>query len=207
MINILQVHIYIFISHHFVLVRFLICSPEDHYPLRLTGGNSTNNGRLEIRVGGTWGTIAEANLQNWTLTAAHVACHQLGYDKAIHVQWYGSGGSGPIHLTDVKCNGNEGAIAVCSHSQFGVINPALNHNHDIYLFCHELIGKIFLTRSRKFKGGIGSPVYYRVNSLRNYMTLKITLKISFALKNLIEETTPKMHSNFSTVSNGTLKFQ
>lgn len=44
--------------------------------IRLTGGGSINEGRLEICINNTWGTVCD---DYWTNTNADVVCRLLGY--------------------------------------------------------------------------------------------------------------------------------
>ena len=48
------------------------CSSGD---LRLVGGESESDGRVEVCVGGFWGTVCD---QNWSQREAIVACRQAG---------------------------------------------------------------------------------------------------------------------------------
>ncbi len=45
--------------------------------IRLVGGRTPLEGRVEVLLDGTWGTIC-AN-QNWNAAAATTVCRQLGY--------------------------------------------------------------------------------------------------------------------------------
>ena len=90
--------------------------------VRINGGKKF--GRVEILIGGQWGTICD---HKWDMNDATVVCRQLGFrgaDKAHGGATYGQG-SGPIHRNLVRCNGDEkslldcpyGSSRYCSHAE------------------------------------------------------------------------------------------
>ena len=48
-----------------------------HGDVRLVGGSTTNQGRVEVCVGQTWGTVCHDGFYN---SDARVVCRQLGYE-------------------------------------------------------------------------------------------------------------------------------
>jgi len=50
--------------------------------VRLHGSNQANEGRVEIKLGGVWGTIS---YKDWDIRDGHVVCRQLGYRRAVRV--------------------------------------------------------------------------------------------------------------------------
>ena len=80
--------------------------------LRLSGGQTANEGRVEIFFDGYWGTVCD---QNWDLLDAIVACHQLGYSTAA-AALTGSAfgiGSEPNWLISAHCTGYEDNLIEC----------------------------------------------------------------------------------------------
>ena len=66
----------------------MIISPETG-DLRLVDGEAPYEGRLEIYVRGSWGTIcvggSETSVKGFNLLEADAACRQLGYGRAAEV--------------------------------------------------------------------------------------------------------------------------
>ena len=59
-----------------------------HGDVRLVGGNTAFEGRVEICVGDdTWGTVCH---DSWSTTDANVVCRQLGYSDTgmYHFEYY-----------------------------------------------------------------------------------------------------------------------
>ncbi|XP_071504913.1 neurotrypsin-like [Diadema antillarum] len=87
--------------------------------LRLAGGSTPREGRLEIYHGGEWGTICDD--LSWLTKDAIVACRQLGFDGVTLA--FSASAQGlderSNHLSDVDCTGYESRIQDCSHSGWG----------------------------------------------------------------------------------------
>ena len=58
---------------HSLISTFSGCA---HGTIRLVGGTSSLEGRVELCVNGLWGTVCS---DGWTAVDANVACRQLGY--------------------------------------------------------------------------------------------------------------------------------
>ena len=93
--------------------------------LRLMGGSSYLEGRVEVFHNGRWGTVCS---DLWDDRDAAVACRQLGYHGGTAVvnspSRFGEG-TGPIHLDDVDCRGDEGWLIDCPRTGSRAIG---NHN-------------------------------------------------------------------------------
>lgn len=70
------------------------------------------------------------------MTDAHVACRQLGFGPAADIitdtDEFGQG-SGPIHLDDLGCFGDEASLVACVHRGLGENN--CNHAEDAGVRC------------------------------------------------------------------------
>ncbi|XP_041455124.1 soluble scavenger receptor cysteine-rich domain-containing protein SSC5D-like isoform X1 [Lytechinus variegatus] len=114
----------------------LVCGSEaqSEGALRLVGGSSALEGRLEIYHNYEWGTICD---DYFDLADADVACRQLGYISAQAVKeraYYGAASSSvEIWLDNVDCTGNEGELRYCSSRGWGVEN--CGHNEDVGIVC------------------------------------------------------------------------
>ncbi len=100
--------------------------------VRLVGGSTASEGRVEVYHNGVWGTVCD---DGWNITDASVVCRQLGYTgatSALSFAYFGEG-SGPIHYDDVACNGNETRLADCSHRGIGSHNCV--HYEDAGVVC------------------------------------------------------------------------
>ena len=89
--------------------------------VRLVGGDNSAEGRVEISINGTWGTICD---DFWGATEASVTCRSLGYLRATEVtccSQFGVG-SAEIILDDVICLGHEDNLLDCRHGGIGQHN-------------------------------------------------------------------------------------
>ena len=94
--------------------------------VRLVGGSSYNEGRVEMNYNGEWGTVCD---NGWDDTDAGVVCRQLGFGSsgtAIGSAGVGQG-SGSIWLDSVTCTGNESTLASCGHVGVGVTKGCRHH--------------------------------------------------------------------------------
>ena len=67
---------YIYFTYRSIIVYLTECT---HGSIRLRGGTSTMNGRVEVCLNGDWGTVCH---DHWSTVDANVACQQLGYSRS-----------------------------------------------------------------------------------------------------------------------------
>ncbi len=101
--------------------------------VRLVGGDTTLEGRIEVFLLGQWGTVCD---YDWDFIDAIVVCRQLGYPGAVEAPRYAAfgAGSGPSWYYSVYCTGTERNLTECSKStsNFG---SACSHSQDAGAVC------------------------------------------------------------------------
>ena len=104
---------------HFSNIRFLTTSKlwhfllaEYEYPIRLTDGHSSTEGRVEILFNGQWGLVCNTD---WTSVQAGVVCRQLGFSgQSVPVHERYGRETPTVHLRNVDCKGDETRLTDCS---------------------------------------------------------------------------------------------
>ena len=101
--------------------------------VRLMGGTTPLEGRVEVFLLGHWGTVCD---YNWDFVDAIVVCRQLGYPGAVEAPRNAAfgAGSGPSWYYSVYCTGTERNLTECSKSSsnFGSACP---HSRDAGAVC------------------------------------------------------------------------
>ena len=109
---------------------FSVCSDGD---VRLVGGSTAQEGRVEFCNDNTWGTVCD---DSWDTADASVVCRQLGFLVTGAVSFSNAAfgqGTDPILLDDVNCIGTENRLADCSHRGIGSHN--CGHSEDAGVSC------------------------------------------------------------------------
>ncbi|XP_071842148.1 uncharacterized protein [Apostichopus japonicus] len=91
----------------------VICTQVHHGDVRLVGGTSHNEGRLEIFLDGQWGSLCN---DEFTIGNAGVVCRQLGYGDADELLLYSLAPNTPaVLMDDVSCIGDELRLIDCTY--------------------------------------------------------------------------------------------
>ncbi|KAI8514478.1 scavenger receptor [Branchiostoma belcheri] len=118
----------------------VVCDPSR---IRLIGGSSPNEGRVEVRPEDslTWGTVCH---NQFDMKDADVVCRMLGYPNATQVQndAYFVQGTGPIYMDDLRCDGNESSIFNCSYAGWTIQD--CDHGQDAGVVCRTDFSRIRL---------------------------------------------------------------
>ncbi|CAG2216784.1 unnamed protein product [Mytilus edulis] len=110
--------------------------------LRITEGFAQNQGRLEIKYKGEWGTVCDNQFAN---VDAEVACRQLGYCSGMMLPAHKvDDGIGTVWLNNVNCSGTENELLNCT---FNIDASNCRHYGDVGIHC-------FLNCSTKYEGGL-----------------------------------------------------
>ncbi len=109
------------------------CGNASNGDVRLVGGATELEGRVELCLDREWGTICD---HFWSNLDATVVCEQLSYSRtdavAIQGAWFGAG-NGSIHMTDVFCDGSEDRLTDCAHRD--AASTECTHNQDASVIC------------------------------------------------------------------------
>uniref|UniRef100_A0A8W8NH25 Uncharacterized protein n=1 Tax=Magallana gigas TaxID=29159 RepID=A0A8W8NH25_MAGGI len=108
------------------------CLPNTN-PVRLAGGSTVYEGRVEVYRNGVWGTVCD---ESWDDQNTAVVCTSMGFSseraKTLHDQPFGRG-TGQVYMNGVECQGNESSILQCYHRGWG--NHVCDHSKDVSVNC------------------------------------------------------------------------
>ncbi|CAD7079360.1 unnamed protein product [Hermetia illucens] len=111
-------------------------------PIRLLGGVSEHEGRLQVYLNGKWGTVCD---YGWNIINAALVCNQLGLAlnpsdwRLLRSEVPGSGTTEEILLSNVRCTEHDTDITKCRAERFlkGEFENSCTHEHDVGLRCYE----------------------------------------------------------------------
>ncbi|KAL7644494.1 UNVERIFIED_CONTAM: hypothetical protein RMT77_005326 [Armadillidium vulgare] len=140
----------------------VFCS--DEAKVRLVGGSTPNEGRVEILLGGVWGTICDDDFDDYD---AKVVCRMLGYEGGgiAHKKGFFGKGNGPIWLDNVDCLGNETKLSQCRHSPPGT--SACLHSEDVGITCFT--SNLMKTFDRSLKNKLPTSCGYQTPPFNTFL--------------------------------------
>ncbi|XP_018046380.1 PREDICTED: protein bark beetle [Atta colombica] len=109
-------------------------------PVRLLGGKTNFEGRLQIKIGNEWGTVCN---YGWTIQDAALVCHQLGFILDFE-NWLmersqipNAGINEKILLSNVRCTEYDNDITKCRAEREQDFENSCTHENDIGVRCLE----------------------------------------------------------------------
>ncbi|XP_065541140.1 scavenger receptor cysteine-rich type 1 protein M130-like isoform X2 [Lathamus discolor] len=105
----------------------------DAVELRLVGGSGPCAGKVEVKLRGRWGTVAD---DTWDMVDAEVVCQQLGCGSATRAYMESSRfghDDSPINVVLVNCRGHEKALWECEVRGWGPYSGI--HDFDTGVVC------------------------------------------------------------------------
>ena len=126
-------HMYIHILYTLFPIDVLSNDTVAEGTVRLVGGDTLLEGRVEVFLLGQWGTMCDTS---WDLADATVVCHQLDYLRAVDAPRYAAfgAGSGPSWYYSLDCTGTEQNLTECSKNSLN-FGRACSHSRDAGAVC------------------------------------------------------------------------
>lgn len=113
---------------------------EPKVPIRLLGGRTVREGRLQVKIDGDWGTVC--NYQ-WNILNAAVVCNQLGLVLNPD-DWFlerseipDAGTAENIVLTNVECDEFDTDVTKCRSDKRKDFESSCTHEHDVGIRCYD----------------------------------------------------------------------
>ncbi|XP_053383319.1 deleted in malignant brain tumors 1 protein-like [Mercenaria mercenaria] len=102
--------------------------------VRLIGGSSPTEGRVEVFYQGRWGTVCS---DKFDVKSADVICNQLGYKfgtpRKVYAGAHYGQGTGPIVIDELQCSGTETDVQFCISSPW--LTHDCTHAQDVGIDC------------------------------------------------------------------------
>lgn len=104
----------------------------DSTSIRLVGGKSPREGRVDVFNGQSWGTVCD---DYWNSDNALVVCRHLGFGIPVEASTRRFGqGTGIIALSNIDCTGVENSLFHC-HGASNWNNSNCQHSEDVGVVC------------------------------------------------------------------------
>ncbi|XP_034826785.1 protein bark beetle isoform X2 [Maniola hyperantus] len=113
---------------------------EPIVPIRLLGGRTPHEGRLQVRIDGKWGTVCN---YGWNIVNAALVCNQVGL--ALNPDdWFlepieipSAGMTEDIILSNVDCSEFDNDITKCRAETIESFENSCTHDNDVGVRCYE----------------------------------------------------------------------
>ncbi|XP_041988464.1 protein bark beetle isoform X2 [Aricia agestis] len=113
---------------------------EPIVPIRLLGGRTPHEGRLQVRIDGQWGTICN---YRWNIINAALVCNQLGL--ALNPDdWFlepneipSAGKTEDVLLSNVECTEFDNDITKCKAETVDNFENSCTHDNDVGIRCYD----------------------------------------------------------------------
>ena len=110
--------------------------------VRLVGGKTEREGRLQVEIDGEWGTVCDFG---WTLESAAIACQQMGFVlntedwKLQPSEMPEEGSQEPILMSYVRCDETETDVRTCKKAEReDDLLRSCSHQFDVGLRCYDV---------------------------------------------------------------------
>ncbi|XP_030745583.1 protein bark beetle isoform X2 [Sitophilus oryzae] len=117
-----------------------IVEVESGVPIRLLGGDTETEGRLQIKINNQWGTVCN---YGWTVENAALVCQQLGY-VLNPSDWYierneipDAGKTEKVVLSNVQCQDYDLDITKCRAETITDFYNSCDHDNDVGIRCYK----------------------------------------------------------------------
>lgn len=113
---------------------------ESKIPVRLLGGKTDTEGRLQVKINNEWGTVCN---YGWNIKDAALVCHQLGLALNPY-DWYlerneipDAGTSERVILSNVQCEDHDIDITKCRAERRDDFENSCPHENDVGVRCYK----------------------------------------------------------------------
>ncbi|KAG5895778.1 hypothetical protein JTB14_001625 [Gonioctena quinquepunctata] len=113
---------------------------EPKVPIRLLGGSSETEGRLQLKINDQWGTVCN---YGWTMKNAALVCQQLGYvlnpdDWNLERNEVPAAGTAEtVILSNIQCDDFDLDITKCKSESTADFLNSCNHDNDVGVRCYK----------------------------------------------------------------------
>ena len=111
-------------------------------PVKLVGGKTVREGRLQVEIDGQWGTVCNFG---WTIESAALACQQMGWVlnpedwNLLPIDIPQAGLQDPVLMSNVRCGPLDTDLTKCRLSErTDLFYNSCTHGDDVGLKCYDV---------------------------------------------------------------------